>query len=144
MFPNDVLLFLLPQQFLQFFFLILFLYDLLPKRSRKSDEVACRTDIGGEVEAGQSVDVAVGKDEERGWGRERWPPLRLEIEDRVVIGGVTQREGLLVRDLIRSFRPLGTPFYQNFFGFEASWCVNISTSTSFKRDYNSNTKTIFK
>lgn len=30
-------------------------------------EVACRSDIGREVEVGQSVDVAVGKDEERGW-----------------------------------------------------------------------------
>lgn len=32
-----------------------------------SDEVACRSDIGCEVEADQSVDVAVGEDEERGW-----------------------------------------------------------------------------
>lgn len=64
-----------------FFFLILFPPMIFTQAIQEgSDEAACRSDIGCEVEADQSVDVAVGKDEERGWGRERWPPLRLEIK----------------------------------------------------------------
>lgn len=47
-------------------------------------------------------------------GRDRWPPLRLEIKDRVVIGWRDSKRAALVRDLIRSLHPrnsIGSIFF---------------------------------